>query len=107
MAAYVTAPRVTPFGPGLAEIIRRWIPSLVGLSSGGGPAAVPKTVIPSPNSRLRELILRAAELAAVTDSLDEDGRLGPHELVLALVADRGHAGDLLQEFKVKKAEMVG
>jgi len=73
-------------------------------------AALPaarKTVVPSPNSRLRELILRAAELAAVTDSKDDEGRLGPHELVLALVADQGPAGDLLREFRVKKMQMAG
>lgn len=73
-------------------------------------AALPvahKTVIASPNSRLRELILRAADLAAVTDDRNEEGRIGPHELVLALVGDQGPAGDLLHEFKVKKVQMAG
>ena len=66
-----------------------------------------KTVVASPNSTFRELILRAAELSAVTDSRNKEGRIGPHELVLALVGDRGPAGVLLQEFKVKAARMAG
>jgi hypothetical protein len=66
-----------------------------------------KTVVATPNSALRDLILRAAELAAVTDSRNENGRIGPHELVLALVGDRGPAGDMLQNFEMKAKRMVG
>ena len=65
------------------------------------------TVVVNPNSALKRLFLRAAELASVTDDNDEMGRIGPHELVLALVADRGPAGNMLQNFKLKTAKMVG
>ena len=65
------------------------------------------TVIASPNSRLRDLFLRAADLAAVTNDRNDEGRIGPHELVLALVGDRGPAGELLHEFKVKAVQMAG
>lgn len=64
------------------------------------------TVIASPNSRLRDLFLRAADLAAVTNNHNDEGRIGPHELVLALVGDRGPAGDLLHEFKVQAVQMA-
>ena len=66
-----------------------------------------KTLVASPNASLRELILRAADLAATSNSRKEEGRLGPHELVLALVADRGPAGDMLRSFKVKTVRMAG
>ena len=66
-----------------------------------------KMLVASPNSALRELILRAADLAATSNSRKEEGRLGPHELVLALVADRGPAGDMLRSFKVKTVRMAG
>ena len=61
-------------------------------------------MVANPNTALRELILRAADLAAVTDDRNEEGRIGPHELVLALVGDRGPAGDMLQNFKVKSGQ---
>jgi hypothetical protein len=66
-----------------------------------------RTVFPSPNSRLREVILKAADVATVTDGGNEAGLIGPHELVLALVADRGPAGDLLKGFKFKAVQMTG
>jgi len=66
-----------------------------------------KTLVASPNAALRELILRAADLAATSNSRKEEGRLGPHELVLALVADRGPAGDMLRSFKMKTVRMAG
>ncbi len=65
------------------------------------------TVVANPNKALRELFLRAAELAAVIQDRNNVGRIGPHELVLALVADRGPAGDMLQNFEVRAAKMVG
>jgi hypothetical protein len=65
-----------------------------------------KTVVASPNSALRELILRAADLAAATNGRNSEGRIGPHELILALVGDRGPAGYMLREFKLKTARMV-
>lgn len=65
------------------------------------------TAFATPNSALQELILRAAELAAVSDSRNLEGRIGPHELVLALVGDRGPAGDMLQNFEMKAQRMVG
>ena len=65
------------------------------------------TVIANPNKALRELILRAADLAAVTNNRNDRGRIGPHELILALVGDRGPAGDMLQNFEMKAAPMVG
>jgi hypothetical protein len=52
-------------------------------------------------------MLRAADLAAATDHPEEDGPLGPHELVLALAGDRGTAGDLLRSYKMKSMRMVG
>ncbi len=66
-----------------------------------------KTVVASPNSALRELILRAADLAATTNNRNAEGRLGPHELVLALVGDRGPSGDILRNFKMRSAAMAG
>jgi len=66
-----------------------------------------KTVVASPNAAMRELILRAADLAATTNNRNLKGRIGPHELVLALVGDRGPAGDMLQNFKLKTVEMAG
>lgn len=66
-----------------------------------------KTLFASPNAALRELMLRAADLAAATDHPEEDGPLGPHELVLALAGDRGTAGDLLRSYKMKSMRMVG
>ncbi len=66
-----------------------------------------KTLVASPNAALRELILRAADLAATTNSRNAEGRLGPHELVLALVGDRGPAGEMLRDFEMKTAAMVG
>ena len=65
------------------------------------------TVVANPNMALKELFLRAAELASVIQDRNEMGRIGPHELVLALVADRGPAGDMLQNFEVRAAKMVG
>lgn len=65
------------------------------------------TVVVNPNSALKRLFLRAADLVSVTDHRDEMGSIGPHELVLALVADRGPAGNMLQNFKLKTAKMVG
>lgn len=66
-----------------------------------------RTLFASPNSALRELMLRAADLAAATDDPREEGRLGSHELVLALVGDRGTAGDLLRSYKTKPVKMAG
>lgn len=66
-----------------------------------------KTVVASPNPALRELILRAADLAATSNNRNVEGRIGPHELVLALVGDRGPAGDMLRNFELKTAEMAG
>lgn len=66
-----------------------------------------RTVVVNPNSALRELILKAADLASVLDTGDEMVGIGPHELALALVADRGPAGEMLQNFEVKAAKMVG
>jgi ATP-dependent Clp protease ATP-binding subunit ClpA len=66
-----------------------------------------KTLIASPNTALRALILRAADLAAASNSRKEEGRLGPHELVLALVADTGPAGEMLRSFKMKPVPMAG
>jgi len=66
-----------------------------------------KTVVASPNGPLRELILRAADLAATTNNRNFEGRLGPHELVLALVGDRGPAGDMLRNVEMKSAAMAG
>lgn len=65
------------------------------------------TVVANPNAALRELILRAADLAAVTNNRNAEGRIGPHELVLALVGDQGPAGDMLQNFDMKAARMAG
>ena len=70
------------------------------------PRAV-RTVVASPNSAFQELILRAADLAPSTNIHNTEGRIGPHELVLALVGDRGPAGDMLRNFEMKKARMVG
>ena len=66
-----------------------------------------KTLFASPNAALRELMLRAAELAVAADGPKEERRLGPHELVLALAGDRGTAGDLLRTYKMKTMRMVG
>ena len=66
-----------------------------------------KTVVSSPNAPLRELILRAADLAATTNNWNAEGRIGPHELVLALVGDRGPAGDILRNFEMKSVAMAG
>lgn len=65
------------------------------------------TLVVNPNSALKKLFLRAEDLASVTDENDEMGSIGPHELVLALVADRGPAGDMLRNLEVKEASMVG
>jgi ATP-dependent Clp protease ATP-binding subunit ClpA len=73
-------------------------------------AALPQavhTVATNPNAALRNLFLRAADLAAVTNNQNEVGRVGPHELVLALVGDPGPAGDMLQNFEMRAARMVG
>ena len=87
-----------------------WDPSLAirrtELDLAGLPRAW-KTVVASPNSNLRELILRAADLAAATNNWNAEGRLGPHELVLALVGDRGPSGDILGNFEIKSAAMAG
>ena len=65
------------------------------------------TVVANPNAALRDLFLRAADLAAVTNLNNEVGRVGPHELVLALVGDPGPAGDMLQNYEMRAARMVG
>ena len=65
------------------------------------------TVVANPNSALRDLFLRAAELASVTNNNNDVGRVGSHELVLALLGDSGPAGDLLQNYKMRAARMVG
>ena len=65
------------------------------------------TVVANPNKALRELILRAADLAAITNNRNERGRIGPHELILALVGDRGPAGDMLQNFEIKSERLAG
>lgn len=70
------------------------------------PRAV-KTVVASPNTAFQELILRAADLAPSTSIDNNEGRIGPHELVLALVGDRGPAGDMLRNFEMKQARMAG
>jgi len=66
-----------------------------------------RTVVANLNKAMRELVLRAADLAAVTNQKNERGRIGPHELILALVGDRGPAGDLLQNFEMKASRMAG
>jgi hypothetical protein len=66
-----------------------------------------KTLFASPNAALRQLLLRAADLAGATGDPEEEGRLGPHELVLALAGDLGTAGDLLRSYKMKSMRMVG
>ena len=65
------------------------------------------TVVANPNAALRDLYLRAADLAAVTNLNNGVGRVGPHELVLALVGDPGPAGDMLQSYEIRAARMVG
>lgn len=65
------------------------------------------TLVANPNKAMRELILRAADLAAVTNRKNESGRIGPHELILALVGDRGPAGFMLQNFEMKAVKMAG
>ena len=70
------------------------------------PRAV-KTVVASPNSAFQELILRAADLAPSTGGRGAEGRIGPHELILALVGDRGPAGDMLRSFEMRPARMAG
>jgi len=70
------------------------------------PRAV-KTVVASPNTAFQDLILRAADLAPSTNLHNTEGRIGPHELVLALVGDRGPAGDMLRNFEMKQARMAG
>jgi ATP-dependent Clp protease ATP-binding subunit ClpA len=66
-----------------------------------------RTLVANPNKAMRELILRAADLAAVTNQKNERGRIGPHELILALVGDRGPAGDMLQNFEMKAMKQAG
>jgi hypothetical protein len=66
-----------------------------------------RTLVANPNKAMRELILRAADLAAVTNQKNERGRIGPHELILALVSDRGPAGDMLQNFEMKAMKQAG
>ena len=66
-----------------------------------------RTLVANPNKAMRELILRAADLAAVTNQENERGRIGPHELILALVGDRGPAGDMLQNFEMKAVKQAG
>lgn len=70
------------------------------------PRAI-KTVVASPNPAFQELILRAADLAPSTSVSGTDGRIGPHELVLALVGDRGPAGDMLRSYEMRPARMAG
>ena len=70
------------------------------------PRAV-KTVVASPNTAFQDLILRAADLAPSTNIHHSNGRIGPHELVLALIGDQGPAGDMLRNFEMKKARMAG
>jgi len=96
--------------PGAREMRSGWDPTLAirrtELDLAGLPRAW-KTVVASPNGPLRELVLRAADLAATTNNRNFEGRLGPHELVLALVGDRGPAGDLLRDFKMTSVAMAG
>ncbi|MEN8005868.1 MAG: hypothetical protein ABFS42_02590 [Candidatus Krumholzibacteriota bacterium] len=70
------------------------------------PRAI-RTVVASPNSAFQELILRAADLAPSTAMVQGEGRIGPHELVLALVGDQGPAGDMLRNFEMRTARMAG
>ena len=70
------------------------------------PRAI-RTVVASPNTAFQELILRAADLAPSTSNSSAEGRIGPHELVLALVGDRGPAGDMLRTYEMKPARMAG
>lgn len=65
------------------------------------------SVVANPNGPLRDLFLRAADLASVTNNNNDVGRVGPHELVLALVGDSGPAGDMLQNYEMKAARMAG
>jgi|GEM_PF-5369819 len=65
------------------------------------------SVVANPNAALRDLFLRAADLASVTNNHNDEGRVGPHELVLALVGDPGPAGTMLQTFEMKAARMAG
>ena len=37
----------------------------------------------------------------------KEGRLGPHDLILALVCDQGPAGEMLQNLEMKSAAMAG
>jgi ATP-dependent Clp protease ATP-binding subunit ClpA len=66
-----------------------------------------KTLVASPNAALRELILRAAELAANSGGRQKEGRLGSHELILSLVGNQGPAGDMLRSYRMKTMRMVG
>ncbi|MCK9996091.1 MAG: hypothetical protein KAH56_07405 [Candidatus Krumholzibacteria bacterium] len=96
--------------PGEKDAWPGWDPTLAirrtELDLAGLPRAW-KTVVASPNAPLRELILRAADLAATTNNHNAHGRIGPHELVLALVGDRGPSGDILRNFEMKSAAMAG
>ena len=98
------------FVPGEKETRPGWDPTLAirrtELDLAGLPRAW-KTVVASPNAPLRELILRAADLAATTNNWNDEGRVGPHELVLALVGDRGPSGDILRSFEMKSVAMAG
>jgi len=55
--------------------------------------------VPNPNNGLRDLFLRAADLAASSPVPRHHGRIGRRELLLALTEDSGRAGALVRNFQ--------
>jgi len=55
--------------------------------------------VPNPNDALRDLFLRAADLAVTSPVERQGGRIGRRELLLALMEDPGRAGALVRNFE--------
>ena len=77
-------------------------PELVALAAEQELGSMPQErnfEVSSPNDSLRRLFLRAADLAATSPVVRQEGRIGRRELLLALTEDSGRAGALVRSFE--------
>lgn len=77
-------------------------PELVALAAEQELGSMPQErnfEVSSPNDSLRSLFLRAADLAATSPVIRQEGRIGRRELLLALTEDSGRAGALVRNFE--------
>ena len=78
-------------------------PELVALAAEQDLGQLPREegpLVPNPNDGLRDLFLRAADLAATSPVPRLEGRIGRRELLLALTEDSGRAGALVRSFQM-------